>query len=375
MSTNPVQQVADAALRPIPRTPADLTPAWLSGALNAGGLDVDLGAVEIEPFGEGVGMMSGLVRAKLSYRRGVGPESVVVKLPSPNDANRDAAVSFHCYEREVLYYKEAAARTEARTPTIHFCDLEGASDFVLVMEDMRCYDIGDQVVGANAEQARLVISAMADFHTAYWDVIDELEYDFIPDHYPSYFSEIMHQASLATWDTMAALAGDALPGEIAAVKERYLAAIPRLQEWMTAAPRTIVHGDFRMDNMYFGQRPGQHPIVISDFQGVLRGKGAHDVAYFLSQSLPVEVRRAEERDLVARWHAGLIAAGVEDYDAEQAWEDYRRCVLGLWIYVTVIAGALDPSNERGKAWMREMVRRSGAAILDLELLELLPEFE
>jgi aminoglycoside phosphotransferase (APT) family kinase protein len=375
MSTNSVQQVADETLRPIPRTPGDLTPAWLTRALNAGGLDVELSTVEIEPFGEGVGMMSGLVRARLRYRRGVGPDSVVVKMPSPNDANRGTAVAFHCYEREVRYYTEAAARTTARTPMIHFSDLEGDSDFVLVMEDMRGYDIGDQVVGATAAQARLVIGAMAEFHTAYWGVIDELDYDFIPDHFPSYFSENMHQASLATWDNMAALAGDALPAEIAAVKDRYLTAIPRLQEWMTEAPRTIVHGDFRMDNMYFGNRPGQYPIAISDFQGVLRGKGAHDLAYFLSQSLPVDVRRANERDLVARWHAGLLAGGVEDYDPERAWEDYRRCVLGLWSYVTVIAGALDPSNERGKEWMREMVRRSAGAILDLELLELLPEFE
>jgi hypothetical protein len=375
MSTNSVQPVADETLRPIPRRLDDLTPAWLTAALNTGGLDVELCTVELEPFGEGVGMMSGLVRARLGYRRGIGPDSVVVKMPSPNDANRDTAVAFHCYEREVRYYAEAAARTSARTPTIHFSDLEGDSDFVLVMEDMRCYDIGDQVVGATAAQARLVIGAMAEFHTAYWGVIDELDYDFIPDHYPSYFSENMHQASLATWDTMVALAGDALPAEIAAAKDRYLAAIPRLQEWMTEAPRTMVHGDFRMDNMYFGNRPAQHPIAISDFQGVLRGKGAHDLAYFLSQSLPVEVRRANERELVAQWHAGLLAGGVEDYEAEPAWEDYRRCVLGLWSYVTVIAGALDPSNERGKEWMREMVRRSAAAILDLRLLELLPEFE
>jgi hypothetical protein len=43
--------------------------------------------------------------------------------------------------------------------------------------------------------------------------------------------------------------------------------------------------------------------------------------------------------------------------------------------VVVIAGTLDTSNERGKAWMTEMVRRSAAAIEDLDLLTLLPEFE
>ena len=50
-------------------------------------------------------------------------------------------------------------------------------------------------------------------------------------------------------------------------------------------------------------------------------------------------------------------------------------MLVLWTYVTVIAGILDPSNERGKAWILEMIRRASATILDLKIIDLLPEFE
>jgi len=130
-----------------------------------------------------------------------------------------------------------------------------------------------------------------------------------------------------------------------------------------------------MDNLYFGTNPDQVPVALGDWQGILRGNGAHDLAYFLSQSMPVQARRAHERDLVARWHAGLVAGGVADYSLERAWEDYRRAVLYLWTYVTVIAGALDPANERGRRWMTEMIRRSSAAIEDLGLIALLAEFE
>jgi aminoglycoside phosphotransferase (APT) family kinase protein len=166
-----------------------------------------------------------------------------------------------------------------------------------------------------------------------------------------------------------------VPPELREVKEQYLAAIPGLQKWATDDPRTIVQGDFRMDNLFFGTRPGQDPIALSDWQGLLRGKAAHDIAYFLSQSTPTELRREHERELVALWHEGLVAGGVEDYSAEQAWEDYRRAVLCLWSYVTVIAGVLEEGNERGRQWMTEMVRRSAATIIDLDLLALLPEFE
>jgi hypothetical protein len=83
-------------------------------------------------------------------------------------------------------------------------------------------------------------------------------------------------------------------------------------------------------------------VALGDWQGILRGKGAHDVAYYLTQSMPVEARRAHERELVGRWHAELVDAGVDDYGPDRAWEDYRRAALYLWTYVVVITGADDP---------------------------------
>ena len=73
MTTESVPSQTETALRPIPKTPEQLSAAWLSAALRSGGLDVEVDQVSIVPFGEGVGMMSGLVRAQLSYSRGDGP--------------------------------------------------------------------------------------------------------------------------------------------------------------------------------------------------------------------------------------------------------------------------------------------------------------
>jgi aminoglycoside phosphotransferase (APT) family kinase protein len=363
-----------ASLRPMPATPADLTPEWLTAALRAGGLDVVVRAVRTTPFGEGAGMLSLLVRAELEYESGAGPASVVVKMPTHQEGNRATAVGFHCYEREVGFYMTAAARTPARTPRIYHADIEGAEDFVLVMEDFRGYHIGDQVVGCTVEQARLCMTTIAELHASFWSRVDDPAFDFVPYHWPSYFSDAMHQGTLALWDRLLELAGDAVPGPVRDAKERYLAAIPGMQEWITAEPRTLVHGDFRMDNLYFGQADGQAPLALGDWQGMVRGKGAHDIAYYLTQSMPIEPRRAHERELIARWHAGLAAGGVTDYSAGDAWEDYRRAALYLWTYVVVIFGALDPGNERGLRWMQEITRRSSATILDLDLLELLDEF-
>jgi ecdysteroid kinase len=362
------------SLRPIPTRPEDVTSEWLSSVLSRNGFDGVVAGFKTERFGEGAGMMSLLTRLELDYASGHGPASVVVKMPSESDANRATAVAFHCYERETFFLRDISPRTPTRIPKVFHADIEGEEDFVIVMEDMRGYHIGDQVVGCTIEQARLGMPCIAQFHASFWGKVDHPDYDFIPYHYPSYFSDAMHNTAIAVWDQMAEFAGDALPQQLRDVKEEYLAAIPGLQKWETDEPRTIIQGDFRLDNLFFGTTSEQAPIALSDWQGLLRGKAAHDIAYFLSQSTPTELRRKHERELIALWHEGLVAGGVEDYSAEQAWEDYRRAVLCLWSYVAVIAGVLEEGNERGRQWMTEMVRRSAATIIDLDLLALLPEF-
>ncbi len=61
----------------------------------------------------------------------------------------------------------------------------------------------------------------------------------------------------------------------------------------------------------------------------MRAKGTRDVAYLLSQSMPIELRRLHESELVGLWHRTLVDEGVTGYSAGQAWEDYRRSVLAL----------------------------------------------
>ena len=95
----------------------------------------------------------------------------------------------------------------------------------------------------------------------------------------------------------------------------------------------------------------------------------------MSGSIPIELRRAHERELIGLWHHTLVENGVTGFSPEDAWENYRRGVLYVWIIAVVIAGTLDRTNERGHRWMAEMLKRTVATIDDLGLIELLGEFE
>ena len=144
-----------------------------------------------------------------------------------------------------------------------------------------------------------------------------------------------------------------------------------MQREQYRSPRTLLHGDFRMENLLYGTQAGQEDVVVIDFQGPLLGSGFVDLALFLGQSTKTEVRKQHEKELVARYVEGLKAEGVTSIDNDAAWLAYRRAILYNWVYAAVVAGTLDSSNEKTSAWMKQMVDRQLAATFQLDIFELL----
>jgi aminoglycoside/choline kinase family phosphotransferase len=363
MSSNPA---------PLPLQASDVNAEWLTAALRADGHDVEVATVSASPLGEGVGMMSGLQSLAVTYAKGSGPARLVLKFPATNDANRAVAEAFHLYEREVLFYRDVAPRSAAYTPTVYRADIDG-NNFVLLLQDLSDYELGDQVKGCTLEQTQGGIAWLAKHHASLWARTNDPTLEFLPQVSPSYSSEALTQGCAFGWGPMAELFAHVVPERIAALKDRYLAALPKLFDWMATPPLTVIHGDFRMDNLFFGSSPGQEPLIAIDWQGSLRGRASQDIAYFLSGSIPVELRREHERALINEWHAGLVAGGVAGYSADDAWHDYRMAVLYVWVIAVVIAGTLDPTNKRGRQWISVMLERSITAIDDLDLVSLLDE--
>jgi len=241
--------------------------------------------------------------------------------------------------------------------------------------ELSAYQLGDQVVGCTVSEAEAVMRWMGRLHATFWDRCLDPSLEFLPLVHPSYSSEGLMQGAAYGWDRMVADFDNVVPPHIADLKERFLAALPRVFEWMAEGPITVIHGDVRMDNLFFGTDPDQAPMIAVDWQGALRGRAAQDLGYFMAGSLPIDTRRAHERDLIALWHHELTNAGVSDYGAEDAWLDYRRGTLFVWTHAVVIAGTLDHTNERGRRWITEMLARNVAAFQDLKLIELIEEIE
>ena len=127
----------------------------------------------------------------------------------------------------------------------------------------------------------------------------------------------------------------------------------------------VQHGDFRTDNIMFGEAPGAPAVTIIDFQTVRLGPPGLDVAYFVGASLSTEDRRAGDEDLIKGYHEKLLAAGVEDFDFDACWQSYREGALyGVFLFVGLASQV--ESTARGDQVIAEQIRRYADMAIDLE---------
>ena len=350
----------------IPASMANVSAEWVEECIGRGKLK----NINLVPIGEGVGMMSSMSIIELEWEGSTNlPSSLVLKLAAENETNRAVSQQFNLYLKEVSYYKDLAPRTTARSPRVYASEIDEEHNFFLLMEDVSSYRMGSQVEGATVEECELCIDFLVNLHASFWNQLNGIIW--LPNMSGSDNAKNMALGCEAGWPQLQKIFGKFVPDNIKAKRERYLEAIPSLQAQLDQHPKTLIHGDFRMDNMLFGQAPEHDSLMVVDFQGPLKGNGIHDVGYLLSHSAKTEVRREHERNLIERYSSGLIDAGVKDYSFEKAWNDYRIGILYSWTVAVVIAGTMDPANDRGFAWMSKMVERNGTAINDLDCLSLL----
>ena len=137
-----------------------------------------------------------------------------------------------------------------------------------------------------------------------------------------------------------------------------------------SGPLTFSHGDFRLDNMFFGAGPDDFAVVDWQVCGVRNA--LYDVAYFLSSSVPVDIRREIEADAVAEYHDIVRSTGARDFTLDDCWRAYRQNMLTCFQTLIIASGQLDLSGERGRLLAEAFVTRTLTAIDDLDAEEFLP---
>ncbi|MDH5675521.1 MAG: ecdysteroid 22-kinase family protein [Myxococcales bacterium] len=349
-----------------PTTGADLTPSFLTGVLQAAGC-LAAGRVEhvaLEPL-ERSGFASDLLRLRPRYLGGEGPETLIAKLPPAAESVRQVVAAFGFFAREVRFFRELSARVPVRTPRCYFGQLdEGGALGALLFEDLGALSLGageadDESRGL--ERVRRGIDALACLHVAFWDdeSVRQLPWiaaDIAQRHAGA--ATLFH----ARTESFRQLVGDRAPADFLARLDDVADFIAHQGQRCAAPHSTLLHGDYRLDNLLFPETGA--PVMI-DWQLTGFGPGSYDLAYFIAQSLSPETRRVRQVALLDRYHAALIAGGVEGYSREALQLDYRRSLLSCSLIVVNLSGTV----------LENRLRAEGAGPEAAAAAEMLPGLE
>ncbi len=267
-------------------------PGWLTDVLRAAGAaEAAVRHVEARPLA--VASAAGdLARLSLAFEpaRAPGPATLVAKAPGSGPAQRALEAAMGLFARERYVYANLASALPVCLP--------------------RCYYPGDLLAG---------------LHAAFWEA----------------GTPGGDAGRLVSWTdpALGAVLTQLVTSGVAALRQRYAGRVPAqilhaIQEaapdWAAVlrrcaeGPQTLVHNDFRLDNIFF--QPDGQPVVI-DWQLAGRCRGTQDLAYLLSGSMPTDVLRECWDALLRRYHARLSAAGVCGYGLEQCRFHYRQSLL------------------------------------------------
>lgn len=342
----------------IPATLDEVTAAWLGAVLGA-----EVRAVEVLDAHSGT---TGRARIRLDSG-GALPDTLFVKLRPFDDEQAAFVAMVGLGVSEARFYATVGDDLPVRSPKVWHADHDEADhSFVMVLEDLeasgcRFATPDDDDVVAIADS---LMHELAALHARYWG--DDL--DWLGPHALGPGDGPAAQERMAMGAALVRAAverfADVLPPEFRRLGELYATRHRAIGALWNEGERTLVHGDDHIGNLFVDAgRTGFYDWAVAS-----RSPGMRDVAYFLCNSLPDAVRRAEEDRLIARYLAALADRGVT-LDPRTAHDQYRLFAVYSWIAATTtyVMGSKWQPEEVG----RRATERATRAIADLDVLGLL----
>jgi aminoglycoside phosphotransferase (APT) family kinase protein len=364
----------------IPNSPAELSVDWLNQALKSTGTikQSNIVSYTAEPMGTGMGFHGTLVRVTPTYdtpEEGA-PVTLISKHAATAPENHFIALTFQFYAREVNYYRSAAKQSLLRCPMPYYADIdESGEKFVILMEDFGEASF-DQIKGATAESVYTAVKEIAKFHAQFAPMVQNDEMDWLQDAAEQGYAEI----------TAAIYAGSLEPalenfGEHFSPAMRELATtmsdkIVQLLQIRVAGGVTMIHGDYKLDNLFIGKLPEREGfpesgLAVVDWQMCSKAECVADLSYHMC-SLDIETRREVETKAIKDYYETLIAAGIKGYTFDTFMTQYRRALLFSLVYAVALAGTSDKGNERGMELCHALLDRTLAIIEDNNCGEVMP---
>ncbi|MCY3659445.1 MAG: phosphotransferase [Caldilineaceae bacterium] len=355
---------------------ADITTDWITRAFAAGGAGFPaVTQVSTVPVGVGRGLVGEILRCRLAYADADpdAPASVIVKLPGRDRRSRTMSRRLGLHEREYAFYSRLRDDVLVRTPCLYYIDYDAETDdCVIVQEDLNGMVQVDQIAGATAEQARVALHGITMLHAQFLGQTRNERFAARVWMKRSRWELFLLQA-LYLWflPSVRRDFGEYLSPPLNRVMLEFGCSM--ISFWRRSArlvPLTFTHGDYRLDNLFFDpDNPSE--LAVIDWQVCSIGSGMRDLALFLATNVEPDVRRTVERDVIEEYGEAMARAGT-DIAFDVWWHAYRMHILGHLQYAVMVCGGLEAEAGPARELVRKGLRRTLAAVEDLNVDELLP---
>ena len=295
--------------------------------------------------------MNQVVRLRLHYDDDLLdlPPTIIAKLPSVDPALRAVSDRLGQDRREVRSYQEVAADAHPQTPHSYYGGIDSVTgNTILLLEDLNSARQGDSVAGCSQAEARRALAQLTEFQAAWWDSprLDRLDWMPLKDAETGAYQELYAGA----WMSFISKTGDGMPPALRRLGDRLSLQVPRIKAKLTTPPRTIIHGDYRLDNCIFQTSSGAQSLLVFDWEFCARGRGTYDFATFVREAFSSQQRRDEELSLIRTCHSILVSNGVKDYPFAECLADYRLSMLEIFVF-WIVTGATAISMTSGPPYI------------------------
>ncbi len=349
-------------MHPIPGDVGEIDAAWLEGALAE--RHPGTRVAEVTPL-EQHEATNRHARLRVTYAEATGlPEVMFCKLLPDAPGRREAIAATGMGPREARFYRSLAPRLDMRVPEVYVA-LHGADDgpFLLLMEDLltRGCRVSDGTVGVSADAAAAALEDLFSLHARFADPARRrAEAAWVPEPVHSDYGQVLLRRALAEHR-------DRLSPRFAELAELYVARGDALHALWQEGPRTVIHGDVHIGNLFDDHgRTG-----FLDWGIIQQSTPLRDVSYFLTMALDVEVRRAHESDLLRHYLSLHHGAGLPALSFDEAWRQHRIHAAYTVPASCQIVVFPEKISERRRIFSEAFLARAEAAIADLDPLPVL----
>jgi len=275
------------------------------------------------------------------------PHRYILKVGSDIPQRRQWAGELRVFERELAAYRLLAPLKGKLSPRLFSgaTALRG-SDGLLLLEFIRDARNRDQLRGLTWPELVSATRAIARIHARFWNSPALKKANGLPRHHYMRAHEVRRHLP-------AFLRCAKLSAKTAKMFHDLPRQVNQAQARLRKRPLTLVHGDLRSDNIFYGR----NSVRFIDWGLALAGHAAFDLARLAGGSARRPLSLLQHVDLFKVWHAELLRRSVRNYPLHEAWQDYRDAVLLTLTIPVTNAPTLASFSARGRQMAKLITKR------------------